>query len=458
MAKFVHHFRDRRRFQPHLRNALKVIAAVALLGFIGLLLVPAISDRIDQLADQSQSKCPKYGRAGDPLHTARPAHAGEVLAIRLTNAGEFVDRCELTDILYDLNWDYERCPREFRPRISPSAERLPKLVVMYIHGWKHSGDNEDEDRKRFGEFVAKLSVANRHKKQVLGIFIGWNAKARLFPLTLPYLENLTFWTKKRVADRIAQSAVVTKVVGAIGAVLNQSQTADDQFVAIGHSFGARLLFSATGQTLIYETEYKHPGYPGGRYKPIRGPADAIILLNPAFEASLFTAMNDTSRREEIFENQPPLLVSISSTGDWATKKAFPVGQWFDGFRSEREMITLGNYHRFQTHVLYPSTSEACFLNRHSADVSETFFASGLCFARVPKTAFLGLAESYPHNPFLVASTSEKVIKDHNDIWGEQFRDWLFDFINALQKRLPAHRIGLPEQTVDTTARNSRCQL
>ncbi|WP_369720164.1 hypothetical protein AB8Z38_23550 [Bradyrhizobium sp. LLZ17] len=327
--------------------------------------------------------------------------------------------------------------------------------MMYIHGWKHNGDRGDEDRKRFGELVDKLSAANLHKKQVLGVFIGWNAKPRLFPLTLPYLENLTFWSKKQVADRIAQSAVVTKIVGAVGAVLNQSQSGKDQFVAIGHSFGARLLFSATGQTLIYQTEYNHPGYPGGRYKPIRGPADAIILLNPAFEASLFTAINDASRHEERFDSQLPLLVSISSVGDLATKKAFPVGQWLDSYRSEREMTTLGHYHRFQTHVLYPSTYETCFRNRFSTD--ETFFASGLCFARIPKTPSLGLAESYPHNPFLVASTSEDVIKDHNDIWGDQFSSWLFDFVNALQRRLPAHRIGLEDQAVNPGARSSRCQ-
>ena len=125
-------------------------------------------------------------------------------------------------------------------------------------------------------------------------------------------------------------------------------------IAIGHSFGARILFSATAQSLVYETESAHPGFPGGEYKMVEGSADAVILLNPAFEASRYTAIDDFIRKDEHFKaSQPPLLITVSTDNDWATKRAFPIGQWLGLARSERELTTLGNYQPFFTHALAP---------------------------------------------------------------------------------------------------------
>jgi hypothetical protein len=69
----------------------------------------------------------------------------------------------------------------------------------------------------------------------------------------------------------------------------------DEFIAIGHSFGARMLYSATAQTLISQTARAHPGYNGGTYSSVTGDADAVILLNPAFEAARYTALDDFAR-------------------------------------------------------------------------------------------------------------------------------------------------------------------
>jgi hypothetical protein len=56
-----------------------------------------------------------------------------------------------------------------------------------------------------------------------------------------------------------------------------------------------MLFSGTGQSLIYDTEKTHPGYPGGTYRSIQGIANAVILLNPAFEAARYTALAAVTR-------------------------------------------------------------------------------------------------------------------------------------------------------------------
>jgi hypothetical protein len=58
--------------------------------------------------------------------------------IRLTRLGEFVDRCELSDVLYELNWDRPLSHGVRGPRFDPAKPKLPKLAVLYIHGWMHT--------------------------------------------------------------------------------------------------------------------------------------------------------------------------------------------------------------------------------------------------------------------------------------------------------------------------------
>jgi hypothetical protein len=213
-------------------------------------LVPYATDYLDD-PPGPQNACSK-DRAERPRRICRPAHVGKVLKIRLTDAGEFVDRCEMSDVLYELNWD---TPGEVRPKpCLPEAPHLPKFLVLYIHGWKHSASDDDRDVKKFTGLIRRLADANQGKKQVLGVYVGWNAKSKVPLFNWFPLDTLTFWSKQRIADRIAQSAITTKIISSIGSVMSEGDSAANQFITIGHSFGARMLFSATNQSLIYDTE------------------------------------------------------------------------------------------------------------------------------------------------------------------------------------------------------------
>jgi hypothetical protein len=387
-------------------------------------LAPMWMNRRDLPPGKSQSKCRKdiNDPGNDPRGIARPS--GSVKVIRLTNAGEFVDRCELTDALYELNWDRERPDGSFGVAVHPDAPSLPKLTVLYIHGWKHGYSNDDTDLTNFSELIAKLRHRHRGAKHVVGVYVGWDASAGLPGL----LENASFWIKKTNADRIAQSGVVTKIVSSIGGVSRGAPGRTDQFIAIGHSFGARLLFSAVAQSLIYQAERAHPGHPNGTYGVVEGPADAIILLNPAFEASRYSAIDDVTRRDERFQfDQPPLLISVATDNDWATRRAFPLGQWLGRARSARELTTLGNYLPFVTHTLSRATASAEQFN--DASLSEEFVSEGLCLARLARGC---RSTVMPHNPFIVASTTKDVIDGHNGIWTEGFGGWLIGLITALE--------------------------
>ena len=394
------------------------LVVVVVLIFFAYALLPQTIDALGPRADENQDRCTKVDVPGDPDLTCRPK-PGAVKVIRLANDGQFIDRCELTDALYELNWDVDK---PYGPEACVGAKDLPRLTILYVHGWKHDASPDDEDLIDFTKLVKTLQRRHEGQKQVLGVYLSWNASNGL-----GFLDHLSFWSKKRVADRISQSAVVTKIISSIGAMRKVDNERLDQFIIIGHSFGARIVFSATSQELVAATSRAHPGAPYGDFRIIPASADAIILLNPAFEASLYTALEGFCRTTEQFlEDQPPLLISVSTENDWPTKKLFPLGQWLGMFRTEMEMTTLGNFENYRTHSLYKADSDQC-LGQSPADVTERFAAAGLCLLREPNSG------GCPNSPFIVSGTTKDVIDGHNGIWSDQFNDWVAETIAALEK-------------------------
>src|SRR5262245_25897107 len=92
----------RRRWLLRLRRhwLLSAVVVFVLLFY----LVPFATDYLDDSADSNQKECETEGDSDHPQQISRPAHPGGVLKIRLTDDGTFVDRCELSDIRYELNW------------------------------------------------------------------------------------------------------------------------------------------------------------------------------------------------------------------------------------------------------------------------------------------------------------------------------------------------------------------
>ena len=150
----------------------------------------------------------------------------------------------------------------------------------------------------------------------------------------------------------------------------------------------------------------------------------FILLTPTFEAARYSSLAAITRNQETFsEDQLPLLLSVSSKADWATKTAFPVGQWLGFYRSKTELTTLGNYKKYQTHSLRPKDAGSC--GSASNKLSENFVADGLFLIRDQKTNENDKIVQLK-NPFLIARANASVINGHNDIWNPKFEHWLFE--------------------------------
>jgi hypothetical protein len=132
-----------------------------------------------------------------------------------------------------------------------------------------------------------------------------------------------------------------------------------RFIMIGHSFGGLVLFNAVSGALVEGLTYKEdsgdPTAPAVRF------GDMIILLNPAFEATRYTPLHRivTNPKRQFRRYQAPVLVSVTSTADLATRWAFRAGRFintlFEKAASPEESTaiknTMGHVDVYITHKL-----------------------------------------------------------------------------------------------------------
>src|SRR5437867_2861627 len=90
-----------------------ITSALGLSLFLAFWAAPLWLNRHELPPGADQNKCNKHKTdpKNDPRLIPRPDECIKI--IRLTNSGEFVDRCELTNALYELNWDRDRPANSF---------------------------------------------------------------------------------------------------------------------------------------------------------------------------------------------------------------------------------------------------------------------------------------------------------------------------------------------------------
>ncbi|PLP97644.1 hypothetical protein CYJ10_26175 [Cupriavidus pauculus] len=238
-------------------------------------------------------------------------------------------------------------------------------IVVFVHGWKHNAQADDANVQEFRALLEAAGAEERDRagpggkpRTVVGVYVGWRGKSWAIPD--PVL-SLTFWARKEAARRVsigsarelfarlrslrtyynqlppdaAPGAAPAPAAAVRPPVLEQTGASSEhgpqrpriRTLMIGHSFGGLILYAAMSGSLIESlTAQRDLGRPGAKPAPPERPADMILLINPAFEASRYEALYHVSRRYAPPTFQPPLLVSVTSTKDWATGIAFPIGR------------------------------------------------------------------------------------------------------------------------------------
>ncbi len=262
-------------------------------------------------------------------------------------------------------------------------------LVVFVHGWKHNAREGDRNLGNFRKLLqtAALMEASRDARRdtaqvalpksstglgrrVVGVYVSWRGAST----TIPYVENVTFWSRKSAAMHVAQGSsreLFARLRGfkcvqnakqdaAGGRGCNKPPSKDDRVkvVLIGHSFGGLVLYNAISGSLI-ESATRAFDAEEGSDAPYWRFGDIAVLINPAFEATRYAPLFRIVSTLAPTRYEAPLLVTVTSTGDQATGIAFPLGRaintFFERHADDGEKAanreTVGHHVPFITHRL-----------------------------------------------------------------------------------------------------------
>lgn len=213
-------------------------------------------------------------------------------------------------------------------------------LFVFVHGWKHNAAADDSNVRLFRKMLLDAALVEsvaQKRHHVVGVYVSWRGAS----VTLSPLDNLTFWDRKATAAHVASGEVRTLFSRLKGFQCAQNGTpaagrcatgaagarARVRVILIGHSFGGLILYSAVSGLLLDGMADDLDGQqPDG---PVQRFGDMVVLLNPAFEATRYTPLHRLATQRSYDRYQAPVFVSVTSTADWATGKAFPAGRFFN---------------------------------------------------------------------------------------------------------------------------------
>jgi len=371
-------------------------------------------------------------------------------------------------------WD-RRQFREVIGQVNTLAADQDLLMVVFVHGWKHSAKAGDDNIASFRKSLRRLSAmesaisarTDTPSREVVGIYLGWRGDS----VSLPGLRELTFWDRKNTAHKVGRGGA-TELLSSLELVqkTKRAQALADgkpdrtRFVVVGHSFGGALVFSAMSE--IMENGFVQTHGPDAVVSDTVGFADLVVLINPAFEAARYSTLSDmANERRRYFQSQLPVLVVLTSEDDDATRIAFPIDRWFSTlFETERDaerfnpvlgenetidqgstnVTALGHFDPYMTHYLRATDTLA---NREQAsfDVSaevQSFVEASKGWemdkrgSRIPfEGAVLERTESSAgRNPYLNVRVDGELIRDHNDIYDPRVASFIRQLILISSQR------------------------
>lgn len=335
------------------------------------------------------------------------------------------------------------------------------LVVVFVHGWRHSADVSDTNVKSFRGLLEKASdprvrchiLGNR---KLVGVYVGWRGLV-LNPDPLS-LSLVSYWDRKAAAHEVGKGGVSELLLRLQNIVLGEEQNKEKSsnlFLVTGHSFGGAIVLSALNEVLLERIVTAQPmrdhcdpqAPPSCECLQTRPFAHGVVLLNPAIEANDVFQVKELVAQKCFASSQNKLLHVISSDTDIPTHVAFPAGQWlamrwwkeaqvgrkFGGVEisfdeSKLDTTTIGNFSPFRTDKLIKNGNTWDRLTcENGSDACLSEFAEG----SAEKRQHIPVLD---HEPVAFIATDCQFINDHNDVFNENVVAYLAAIVDQTRAK------------------------
>jgi hypothetical protein len=370
--------------------------------------------------------------------------------IEFDDRGEMFDRRQLDAAVQTILTAKKNAPAGTTP-----------VVALFVHGWKNNASDGSGNVWGFRQSLAAIALQSKKPGQlfppVVGVYIGWRGAV----ISAPILKEFTFFDRHGKSQNLPgphlSEALIRVMEAAKGRDFSDTSTVS---VLVGHSFGGAVLETALSETLAQTVlQARQTG------TPIRWPADLIVFINEAQEATrsyqlIESLMANVSDREPCpppdgqATLQGPAIVSVSSTGDTATRVAFPGAQVLSrpfnslrhypgdgnavGIKSQTSMFfrTTAHMREFQSHVVGRSDDPeiAEMLKTCTPAFEMTLDGTTLQLNEADTTPRYVLVEkpvTRNRTPYWVLQIPPEIVPDHSTIFTPVFRGFL---VQLVQKR------------------------
>jgi hypothetical protein len=350
-----------------------------------------------------------------------------------------------------------------------AAKPTPLLLVIFVHGWRHSARPGDDHFDGFRKVIADTAAAHPGLS-VMGVYLGWRGSVGLKP---EKLNVFSFWNRRNAADRMADSLQVADTLLHLGFTARKEYaekaprsrqpdgttmpTSQPLIVVVGHSFGGRIVeravmpFLLTGIRERSEINYLRP-------------FNLVVLLNPASSALATKDLIDALRGADHYT--VPFVINVTASNDRSTGLWYPLAQTLSGssgpfeefgdpadstFKGGERYLsihTAGHMQQFQSHqaTVAPTDSRAtdncpyCFSVMEKGSRSDYLVQES---GADPKPWNWGRDDlsKYP-TPYWVILADKHVVKDHGDVFNLKLQALLVRILHNKWGATPT-RIGSP---------------
>jgi hypothetical protein len=284
------------------------------------------------------------------------------------------------------------------------------LVHVFVHGWKHDASPGDSTLQSFRQRLVAGAAEYRaqgppHADHVVGIYLGWRGATS----TVPIHRNLTFWDRRRTAERLA-SIDMRETLYKIMAVAERRP--ESKCLLYGYSMGGVVIGRTMAPSLT--TRLLLDGAAG-----IMMAVDLVVLANPALEGLAVWQFLDFLKRHNArlrlltedggeVDAPGPFMVSLTSEADAATRVLYPLGRnletMFQAFRDEDGVS--------QRHLANHAAGHVDLLVSHHATVEGG------------RVVIEPVEDRWNDTPFWIIRVSEDISTGHGDVSNPMVRELL----------------------------------
>ncbi len=337
----------------------------------------------------------------------------------------------------------------------------PVLLVGYVHGWKNNAAFDNDNVIHFTNMLAGFAQYLPNKKlKVFGVYFGWRGDPVAWNDPISWTaRQLSFWSRHAAAERVAGTSATEAIYSIMQAA---NANTNSRVVLIGHSFGGLILEKALAQAMV-STLYSKTNTAN-----VKPPADLVLLVNPAassIEAREFISMlgrlpatappADTNASVSTFDSNHPLIISATSTGDWATGVLFPLSMWFSGLPKSFHdydtndvfpgsqfyfyRTTPGHNHELLSHQIRitgrPETTKHATLEQERITIRENLAPRASRFDfRINDYQYhiQPITNALNQTPYWDMQVPRTIIKDHDDVLTERFTGFVAALLSVSQ--------------------------